>query len=247
MSFFHYDWPGMMTALTYDRLYPTPQLSFDATSLMSAAQSTYQQILSSYLTFNRDLYFQRYANSAAPRVEGTVTKSLWGLFPSAASVIIALVLLSLDIIIVFFIFAARSNYLRASRIPTTLGSLIPWVAGSEMMTDLREMARMGKRQFQQFPEQNRFYRFCLSRDMNDNERWLLDYEHSGLQGAGSELSQIPTQPRARRRHSSLFCSSESVGSETTALPSQLIWFPTGIFQSIVDFAKRRAKRPQVSS
>ncbi|KAJ6139730.1 hypothetical protein N7471_006216 [Penicillium samsonianum] len=247
VSFFHYDWPGMMTALTYDRLYHTSQLSFDATSLMSAAQSTYQQILSTYLTFNRDLYFQRYAKSAAPRIEGTVTKSLWGLFPSAASIMIALVLLSLDIIIVVFIFVARSNYFRAPRNPNSLGSLIPWVAGSEMMTDLREMARMGKRQFQQFPEQNQFYRFGLSRDMNGNERWLLDYDHSGLQGAGNELSQIPTQPRARRRHRSISCSSESVGGEMIALPSQPIWFPMGIFQGIVDFAKRRAKRPQVPS
>ena len=66
----HYDWPGMLIVATYDHLHPSAQPAFDPAFLMLAAQSTYQQIFSSYLTINRDMYFRRYSESGAPAVEG---------------------------------------------------------------------------------------------------------------------------------------------------------------------------------
>ncbi|KAJ5604260.1 hypothetical protein N7537_007216 [Penicillium hordei] len=235
-SFSHYDWPGMMTVHTYDGLYPSSQLSFHPSSLISATQSTYQQIFSAYLTFNRDLYFERYAESAAPSVEGTALTSLWGLFPSAVSIIIALVLLSLDILIVVFVFATRSSYFRAPRIPASLGSLIPWVAGSEMMADLRAMPLIGKYGSQGAWEQqdDRFYRFGLSPDLNGHKRWLLDYQHSGLQEVGSELTQVPIHDQSS--------SGQIVGSEAIASPNNSPWSFSGIIQRTVKSARWWAKR-----
>jgi hypothetical protein len=247
-SFSHYDWPGMMTAGTYDRLYPSSQLSFHPSSLISAVQSTYRQIFSTYLTFNRDLYFERYAESAAPSVKGTTLTSIWGLFPSAVSIIIALILLSLDIMIVVFVFATRSSYFCAPRIPTSLGSLIPWVTGSEMMAELRAMSLIGKKGWQEAWEQDdKLYRFGLSRDLNGVRRWLLDYEHSGPHEVGSELTRMPAILRARRPIHGRSSSRRTVGSEAIASQNHSPWCFSGILQRTVKLARWRGGKTPLST
>ena len=189
----------MMTAVAYDRHRPSSQLSFDFTSLSTAVQSTYQEIFSAYLAFNRDLYFDRHPESNAPKVNGTRTTSIWGLFPSAISIVLALVLLSLDVATVVILFTARSNYFRAPRIPMSLGSLMPWIAGSEMVSDIRAMLEMGKSKMEVHEAQSqRLYRFGLSYDANEEKRWLLDYDHSHSQQTGSELRHLPGLSIERR-------------------------------------------------
>ncbi|CAI7644784.1 unnamed protein product [Penicillium bialowiezense] len=200
MSFFHYDWPGMMTAVAYNRLEPNSQLSLDPAFLIIAAQSTYQEIFSSYLTFNRDLYFERYPESIAPNVNGIRTVNMWRLFPSAVSMTLALVLLSMDVVIVVIIFATRSSYFRAPRIPTSLGSLMPWIAGSEMMSDLRANLDTEENKMRIYQGQSeRLYHFGLCHDTTEEGRWLLDYDHSISQQGDYELGELSDSSPIERR------------------------------------------------
>ncbi|CAG8119363.1 unnamed protein product [Penicillium olsonii] len=245
-SFFDYDWPGMMAAAEYDRLQPDSELSFDPDSLITAVQSTYQQIFRAYLTFSLDLYFRDYPDSVAPNVEGTKTTTLWGLFPSPLSIIMALVLLSLDVVIVVIIFVARSTYFRAPRIPTSLGSLMPWIAGSNMISDMREMSRMGKSKLEVSRVQSeRVYRFGLSRDGSGDGRWILDYDDSSFREVGHELDQIPHLSSARRRLRERLRPSRSAEGEVIASSIEPVSYVSRCAEALRNLVKRRLGRPRL--
>jgi hypothetical protein len=221
VSFSHYDWLGMLTEVIYDRLHPSARPSFDPAMFLRAAQSTYQQIFSTYLTLNRDMYFRRYPESAAPAVEGTVIASLWGLFPSIPSMVIALVLLSLDIMMLTVVFATRFTYFRAPRIPKSIGSLIPWIAESEMIPDFRGMSRIEKSEWQGIMERtNKFYRFALTRCPDGHERWLLDYEHISIQEDGNDLTEMPDITPVRTLHRGQSLPAQSIRDLAVTPPNQ---------------------------
>ncbi|CAG8109069.1 unnamed protein product [Penicillium salamii] len=242
-SFFHLDWAGMMTVAQYDRHHASSQLSFEPEYLITAVQSTYQQIFRAYLSFNMDLYYRAYTGFVTPNVAATKVSTTWGLFPSPVSIIMAMVLLSLDVVMVIIVFTARSTYFRAPRIPTTLGSLIPWIANSNMISDFRELARIGKSKSQIYQVQSeRQYRFGLSDDGTDDGRWLLDYDHSNLEDIGHELDQFPHWSSASRFLRGRFSQSHGAGDVAIASSTQRASYTSRFTGYIGNLIKRRAKR-----
>ncbi|GFF42987.1 hypothetical protein IFM58399_06791 [Aspergillus lentulus] len=140
-SFYQYDWPGLLTAFAYEPSNPTLD-SFEPESLIRATQSTYRAIFSSYLTLTRNIYFDRYRSPDSPAVDGTIITNRWGMKPSISSMVIVIVLLSMDISVLVLGFALRRNNFDGPRIPKSVGSLIPWVARSRIAPDFRGMSRM---------------------------------------------------------------------------------------------------------
>ncbi|GIK05458.1 hypothetical protein Aspvir_009568 [Aspergillus viridinutans] len=140
-SFHQYDWPGLLTAFVYEPLDPASD-SFQPEFLIRAVQSTYRAIFSSYLTLARDIYFDRYQSPATPAVDGTIITKTWDMTPSTPSMVIIIVLLSIDFSALVLVFALRHNRFNGPRIPKSVGSLIPWVARSRIAPDFRGTSRM---------------------------------------------------------------------------------------------------------
>jgi hypothetical protein len=132
--FYQYDWPGVLTARTYERLDPR-STSIDPKVLIRAAQVTYATIFSTHFTFWRDTYLDRLPQPHSILVDGTETNGIWGLLPSTPSIVIVIALITLDIVVIVAVFVARRRRFNAPRIPKTIGSIIPWIAHSRMMRD----------------------------------------------------------------------------------------------------------------
>ncbi|KAE8153809.1 hypothetical protein BDV25DRAFT_148831 [Aspergillus avenaceus] len=135
-SFDQFDWPGILTARAYDELSST-SASFDPDFLIRAIVPTYQMIFSTHFTVWRDLYLPMLPESERHSVNGTATSAVWGLLPSACSILIVIILVSLDILVIIWAFVSRYRRFKAPRIPRSIGSLIPWVAHSRMLADLK--------------------------------------------------------------------------------------------------------------
>ncbi|EAW16798.1 DUF3433 domain-containing protein [Aspergillus fischeri NRRL 181] len=189
-SFYQYDWPGLLTAFAYEPSNPTLD-SLQPEFLIRAAQSTYREIFSSYLTLARNTYFDRYRSSERPAVDGTIITKLWGMMPSTPSMVIVIVLLSIDISVLILVFALRRNNFDGPRIPKSVGSLIPWVARSRIAPDFRGASRMtDSEQRDNLMQRSHKYTFGLSLCPDGEERWLLDYDSRYLKEEDHELDEI---------------------------------------------------------
>ncbi|KAE8321189.1 hypothetical protein BDV39DRAFT_186304 [Aspergillus sergii] len=133
-SFYQYDWPGVLTARTIEKLNPKSD-SVDTALLIDAVQLAYQTVFSTYFTLWRDLYLQRLPESHFITIEGTVTQGVWGILPSTPSILIVIILVSLDVLLMVGVFVTYRGQFNGPRIPKSIGSLIPWIAHSQMMRD----------------------------------------------------------------------------------------------------------------
>ncbi|PKX89253.1 uncharacterized protein P174DRAFT_425184 [Aspergillus novofumigatus IBT 16806] len=122
-SFYQYDWPGHLTAFAYELSNPTLD-SFQPEFLIQIYTSTVTGPL------------------IAPAVDGAIITKLWGMMPSTPSMVIVIVLLSIDISVLVLVFALRRNNFDGPRIPKSVGSLIPCVARSRIAPDFRGASRM---------------------------------------------------------------------------------------------------------
>ncbi|GIC86043.1 DUF3433 domain-containing protein [Aspergillus udagawae] len=189
-SFYQYDWPGLLTAFAYEPLDPTLD-SFQPKFLIRAVQSTYKAIFSSYLTLARDIYFDHCRSPDTPAVDGTIITTLWSMMPSTPSMVIILVLLSIDISVLVLVFALRHNHFDGPRIPKSVGSLIPWVARSRIAPDFRGTSRMTDSERRDYLERRSHkYAFGLSLCPDGEERWQLDYDSRYLKEKDHELDEI---------------------------------------------------------
>ncbi|KAJ1715340.1 alcohol dehydrogenase [Aspergillus flavus] len=133
-SFYQYDWPGILTARTIEKLNPKSD-SVDTALLIDAVQLTYRTVFSTYLTLWRDLYLQRLPESHSITIDRTVTQGVWGILPSTPSILIVIILVSLDVVLMVGVFVTYHGRFNGPRIPKSIGSLIPWIAHSQMMRD----------------------------------------------------------------------------------------------------------------
>ncbi|PYH77592.1 hypothetical protein BO82DRAFT_386497 [Aspergillus uvarum CBS 121591] len=122
------------------QLYQTAQQT-DATNttqaLTTAIQTLYQSTFATYLTLNRDLIFPR---GQVVEIPGVATYTFWGFMPSSTTIVIIIVILSIDVIALVAVFACYFGRYNAPRIPKAIGSLIPWVGGPEGVKRLASMA-----------------------------------------------------------------------------------------------------------
>ncbi|KAF7157615.1 hypothetical protein CNMCM5623_001989 [Aspergillus felis] len=189
-SFYQYDWPGLLTAFAYEPLDPSLD-SFQPELLIRAVQSTYRVIFSSYLTLARDIYFDRYRSPATPAVDGTIVAKFWDMSPSTPTMVIIIVLLSIDFSVLVLVFALRHNRFNGPRIPKSVGSLIPWVARSRIAPDFRGTSRMtDSEQRDYLVRKSHKYAFGLSLCPDGEKRWLLDYDSRYLKEQDHELDEI---------------------------------------------------------
>ncbi|KAB8264296.1 hypothetical protein BDV32DRAFT_160565 [Aspergillus pseudonomiae] len=135
-SFYQYDWPGVLTVRTIEKLNPNSG-SVDPTVLINAVQLTYRTAFSTYFTLWRDLYLQPLPESHSVAVEGTVTQEIWGILPSTPLILVVIILVSLDVLLMVGVFVAYRGRFSGPRIPKSIGSLIPWIAHSQMMRDFQ--------------------------------------------------------------------------------------------------------------
>ena len=135
-SFYQYDWPGVLTARSIEKLNPNSD-AVDPALLINAVQLTYRTVFSTYFTLWRDLYLQRLPQSHSIAIDGTVTQRMWGILPSTPSILIVIILVSLDVLLMAGVFVAYRGRFNGPRIPKSIGSLIPWIAHSQMMRDFK--------------------------------------------------------------------------------------------------------------
>ncbi|RAL12368.1 DUF3433 domain-containing protein [Aspergillus homomorphus CBS 101889] len=118
--------------------------------LAHAVQSIYQSTFLNYMTLHRDELFPP---GPLVQIPGKTTYTLWGLMPSTTSILIIIVILSLDVLALVTVFLCYFGRYDAPRIPKAVGSLIPWVGGREGLRRLKDMDEQDntKRQYHFWP------------------------------------------------------------------------------------------------
>ncbi|RAH75070.1 DUF3433 domain-containing protein [Aspergillus aculeatinus CBS 121060] len=133
-------------------------------ALTTAIQTLYQSTFATYLTLNRDLLFPR---GPMVQIPGVIKYTFWGFMPSSTTIVITIVILSIDVLALVTVFACYFGRYDAPRIPKAIGSLIPWVGGPEGAKRLANMGGNGD------DEEGRRYRFWSQTDSDGQLRWIL--------------------------------------------------------------------------
>ncbi|RAH47375.1 uncharacterized protein BO95DRAFT_410103 [Aspergillus brunneoviolaceus CBS 621.78] len=152
-------------------------------ALTTAIQTLYQSTFATYLTLNRDLLFPR---GPMVQIPGVIKYTFWGFMPSSTTIVIIIVILSIDVLALVTVFACYFGRYDAPRIPKAIGSLIPWVGGPEGAKRLANMGGNGD------DEEDRRYRFWSQTDADGQVRWILgevDREAEGEED-GVELGSV---------------------------------------------------------
>jgi hypothetical protein len=190
--------PGRMTACVYisqtSETSPSspPTTPPDPSTLAQAAQSLYQATFSTYLTLRRAHFLTPLPPDKAPSVDGTTTYTLWGLMPSRSSMALIIAIICIDVLALIAVFALYHGRYDAPRVPTTLGSLMPWVSGShDMLRDLGETygVRAERRVVGCLSGKHREFRLrpAGGGDGTGKGMWVLDYVGKEVEGVELDL------------------------------------------------------------
>ncbi|KAL4800806.1 hypothetical protein BDV19DRAFT_352189 [Aspergillus venezuelensis] len=128
-----YDWAGFLVALLYKRDV-TPITRLDPDHLMNLSQTVYQWVYSTYFSLWRDIYLLPLDEPILAE-NSTIIWSAWRMEPSVSSLAIAMTIIALDTVIVLIVFGTRRGRFKGPRIPRSIGSVIPWIANSQMIHD----------------------------------------------------------------------------------------------------------------
>lgn len=128
-----YDWAGFLVALLYKRDV-APMTHIDPAHLTNLSQTVYQWVYSTYFSLWRETYLLS-LDEPIPAQNATVIWSAWRMEPSVSSLIIAMTVIGLDTVIVLIVFGTRRGRFKGPRIPRSIGSVIPWIANSQMIHD----------------------------------------------------------------------------------------------------------------
>ncbi|PYI05129.1 hypothetical protein BO78DRAFT_470848 [Aspergillus sclerotiicarbonarius CBS 121057] len=94
--------------------------------LIYSIQLLYQRTFANYITLHRTQLFPQSPPVAIP---GNTMYTTWGFMPSTTSIVIIMMLMSVDILCLVTVFLCYYNRYDAPRIPKAIGSLVPWVGG----------------------------------------------------------------------------------------------------------------------
>lgn len=185
-----HDWSGCLTANTYAATFPH-DFTLKPRHLILAVQTVYQTVFSTHLALWKDKFLERIPPHSAQTAHGDLLDSLWGFIPSTSLVVIIICLLAIDAVALMAVFALRFNRYRGPRVPRSLGSLIPWVVQSRMLSDLGDTWEMSERERE---------RYLLEKDYKyrvgdftavGGPPWALDYDYDDQRGD----SEIELQER----------------------------------------------------
>ncbi|KAJ5166301.1 uncharacterized protein N7482_005082 [Penicillium canariense] len=170
-----YDWPGRLTANAYDTLY-SKDSEMTPEHLILAVQTVYQTVFSTHLALWKETFLYHLPPHSAQPAYAKVIDSLWGFIPSTSLVVAIISLLAVDAIALMGVFIVRFNRYRGPRIPRSIGSLMPWIVQSRMMTDCGDTYDMSERERERYLiERDRRYRvgdFSTA----GGQQWALDYD-----------------------------------------------------------------------
>jgi hypothetical protein len=191
-----YDWAGFLVAHLYRRTDPQVT-SLDPQRLMELSQSVYQWVYSTYFSLWRDIYLKP-AQDPYPVANGTVIHSTWGMVPSVPSLTIAFMIVAFDTVVVLIVFWTRRGRFKGPRVPRSIGSVIPWIAHSRMLSDFRgtytwssaqrrsHLEQLNKRYgFRMFLGQDHRWRFAVEEEPPD------DYSIDPTKAGVVQLSELP--------------------------------------------------------
>ncbi|THC96095.1 hypothetical protein EYZ11_004417 [Aspergillus tanneri] len=194
--FSRHDWPGILTAHTYERWHPSSS-SFAPDSLISAAQTTYSTMFSTYISLRRDLFLERLTGSSLPALNGTMAETDWEMELSIPTVVIVIVIISLDFLVMAGVFLTRRGRYLGPRIPRSIGALIPWVTHSQMMRDFQGACKWNNEEWESHLAQSaRRYRFGETVCADEVSRLMIDYdttckEHEQGRHKGARAECVP--------------------------------------------------------
>ncbi|KAJ5413921.1 hypothetical protein N7509_000548 [Penicillium cosmopolitanum] len=122
----------------HHNLLPTTESQKQAL-VMRTVQLAYQTAFSSYISLQRDLYLSPLTSSGNTNtsVPATVTFAAWYIEPSNITIVVIIVILSVDLAILMGVFWLRHGHYSGPPFPRSIGSLIPWVLHSRMLNDVR--------------------------------------------------------------------------------------------------------------
>ncbi|KAJ6104411.1 hypothetical protein N7523_010731 [Penicillium sp. IBT 18751x] len=136
------DWPSILTKQFYDTFEDrnaTQSWSTDASNIqLRAIRSIYQSAFSLHTSMWRHMYLDLLPPSTAPTtINATLAEAEWGIVPSNTVLLIMIVLLSIDFCVLMAVFLLRYRYYNGPSTPQSIGSLIPWVAQSRMLSEFK--------------------------------------------------------------------------------------------------------------
>lgn len=107
--------------------------------LMRTLQLSYQTTFSSYVSLHRDLYLSpaTRGKNGNMTVPAEVTSAVWYITPSNTTIVVIIVLLSLDLSVLMAVFWLRHGHYSGPPFPRSIGSLVAWVSHSRMLNDVR--------------------------------------------------------------------------------------------------------------
>ncbi|KAF3391380.1 hypothetical protein F1880_007939 [Penicillium rolfsii] len=174
--------PDQQTVQLYETTQQTDPTN-TTQALTAAIQSLYQSTFVTYLTLNRDHIFHR---GPVVKISGVTTYTLWGFMPSSTTIVIIIVISSIDVLALVAVFACYFGRYDAPRIPKAIGSLIPWLGGPE---GVKRLASMGETVD---GSENRRYHFWFQTDAEGQVSWSfgeVDREEE-TEGVGVELASV---------------------------------------------------------
>lgn len=170
-----YDWAGFLVA----RLYKQREngiSALDPQDLITMSETVYQWVYSTYFSLWGPTYLEP-LEQPYTATNATVYYSTWTMVPSVPSLTIALSIIALDTLVVLVVFGTRRGRFKGPRIPRSIGSVIPWIANSRMLSDFRGtyswtslqrrdyLERLDKRYaFRMFPGSDAQWRFAVDEE-----------------------------------------------------------------------------------
>ncbi|KAJ6109849.1 hypothetical protein N7486_002084 [Penicillium sp. IBT 16267x] len=148
-------WAGLLTAQIYDKFISGPTSHHHSWShsqalayshknetqkqaLVHTLEDVYQATFSTYTNLQRDLYLSPL--TLPENANTTIMAAVWEITPSNTIIIIIIILLSFDLCVLAAVFWLRHDQYGGPPIPRSVGSLVPWIANSGMLNDIRDTA-----------------------------------------------------------------------------------------------------------
>ncbi|KAJ5986737.1 hypothetical protein N7451_011102 [Penicillium sp. IBT 35674x] len=209
-------WAGLLTTQIYDTLISDPTAHNHSWShshsefhskarhayshknethkeaLIHTLQDVYQATFSTYTTLQRDLYLSPLTPSDTT-VAGTITAAVWEITPSNTTIVIIIILLSFDLCVLVAVFWLRHDQYAGPPIPRSVGSLIPWIAHSSMLNDIRDTAEWSQDERKKHL-QLLGYRYRFGEWDGEGGRIALDHDEKPMAGEEYEMNewQLPS-------------------------------------------------------
>lgn len=159
--------------------------------LIQALQLAYQTAFSSHISLQRDAYFTtaRPSKSTNTHVPAVVTSAFWDITPSNTTIGVIIAFLSLDLAVLMGVFWLRHGHYSGPPFPRSIGSLIPWVAHSRLLNDVRHTSSWSEEKRKEHLQQLGI-RYRFGNSGGSDPRVVLDYdEKSYIQEEIYELDQ----------------------------------------------------------